>query len=109
LVASLTLVTVLAACVPQSPDAAPTAGAPAAAARFAAPVRLTADGAPLGAQLLYPSPRLHDIDQDGVLELVVGDLRGRVLVAEKVGDEPAAWSALEPFQTDGRDLKFNNW
>ena len=90
--------------------ALPTPQAPAPApARFDAPIRLTAEGEPLGKSLLYPSPRLHDIDGDGAAELVVGDLRGRVMVAEKAGDGLATWGALEPFRTDGRDLKFHNW
>jgi hypothetical protein len=77
--------------------------------RFAAPVRLTADGDPLGEKILYPSPRLFDIDRDGRAELVVGDLRGQILVAERTGDELAAFGPLEPFVTDGRPLKFHNW
>ena len=67
-------------------------------------------GAPLASRIIYPSPRLLDIDLDGTLELVVGDLPGRVHVAEKAdGDDPYDWSALSNFATDGRPLKFHNW
>jgi hypothetical protein len=100
----LSLASALAVAAPQSPPT-PQFATP----QFATPVRLTADGAPLGEKLLYPSPRLHDIDRDGRAELVVGDLRGQVLVAEKVGEGLSTWSALEPLRTDGRPLKFHNW
>ncbi|MBK8975429.1 MAG: hypothetical protein IPM29_05850 [Planctomycetes bacterium] len=76
---------------------------------FATPIRLLADGKPLGQRLPYPSPRRYDIDGDGETELVIGDLPGRVQVADKLGDDPATWSALRPFETDGRPLKFHNW
>jgi hypothetical protein len=102
----LTLASALAAAAPQSPPT-PTPQTPTP--QFAAPRPRTAGGAPLGEKLLYPSPRLHDIDRDGRAELVVGDLRGQVLVAEKVGDDLSTWSALEPLRTDGRPLKFHNW
>lgn len=98
---TLSLTTALTAVAPQDPPAQPT---------FAEPIRLTAEGAPLASRIIYPSPRLLDIDLDGTLELVVGDLPGRVHVAEKAdGDDPYDWSALSNFATDGRPLKFHNW
>ena len=40
----------------------------------------------------------------------VGDLRGRVHVAEQTtGDDPMAWGELRPFKSGERTLKFNNW
>jgi hypothetical protein len=78
--------------------------------QFAAPIRLMAGDEPLGESRLYPSPRLYDIDQDGVDELVIGDLFGHVHVAEKIdGQGPAAWGKLEPFMSGKRALKFHNW
>ena len=77
---------------------------------FASPIRLTAGDESLGSTLPYPSPRLHDIDGDGAVEMVLGDLRGRVHVAERAtGDDPMAWGELRPFKSDKRLLKFNNW
>ena len=81
------------------------------ASRFAAPVLLTGGDEPLGRGILYPSPALYDVDGDGARELVIGDLFGRVRVAEKLpGEDAFAWSAPEPLQAaDGEDLKFSNW
>lgn len=91
--------------LPSDQDAAVAKGP-----HFAAPIRLTAGDEPLGTALPYPSPRLHDIDGDGDLEMVLGDLRGRVHVAERAaGDDPAAWGELRPFKSGERALKFNNW
>jgi hypothetical protein len=83
----------------------------AEAPRFAAPALLTGGDEPLGRGILYPSPALFDIDGDGARELVIGDLFGRVRVAEKLpGEDALAWSAPEPLQAaDGEELKFHNW
>ncbi len=101
---STTCAALLALAAPQDP-----APAPAPDAQFAAPIRLTANGAPLADRIIYPSPRLLDIDLDGTLELVVGDLPGRVHVAERDGEGGFAWTALKNFATEGRPLKFHNW
>ncbi len=76
--------------------------------RFAAPKRIKAGGAFLGAGRLYPSPVLHDVNGDGRADIVVGDLFGKVtvaLAAEKAA--PGAESALKG--GDGKPLKFSNW
>ena len=61
----------LSLCIAPVPQADPN---PPARPVFATPIRLTADGEPLGADRLYPSPRLYDIDRDGQDELVIGEL-----------------------------------
>ena len=104
MISILTVAALLGAAPPQAVESLA-----AQAPEFAAPIRLLAGEQPLGGKLLYPSPRLYDIDQDGESELVVADLMGRVQVAEKVGDDPATWSALEPFISCGQPLKFHNW
>ncbi|MCA8942351.1 MAG: hypothetical protein KDB80_07290 [Planctomycetes bacterium] len=97
----------LSLCIAPVPQADPN---PPARPVFATPIRLTADGEPLGADRLYPSPRLYDIDRDGQDELVIGDLIGEVRVAERLdGKGPAAWGKLEPFLSGKRALKFHNW
>ena len=97
---TLPLATLLAAPTPLQDDA-----------RFAEPVLLTEDGAPLGRGLLYPSPALYDVDADGDDELIAGDLFGYLYVFERLdGDDTLAWGEREKLAgRDGEDLKFNNW
>ena len=78
---------------------------------FAAPVRLRAGDEFMGNDQYYPSPVLRDLDGDGVAELVVGDLVGKLLVFRRLpGDDPTAWSAAEPLAgADGQSLRFHNW
>lgn len=84
---------------------------PARPAEFAPPVRLEAGDGLLGAGRLYPSPALHDVDGDGRLDVVVGDLFGKVTVARRQAGDGAPWlSAETPLQNrEGKDLKFHNW
>ena len=88
-------------------------GAQSAAAELAGPVRIACGDGWIGAARMYPSPRLHDVDGDGRLDVVVGDLRGDLSVAfaleepdeegVRFGDETALQGA------DERELTFNNW
>ncbi|MGE3166615.1 MAG: hypothetical protein AB7O52_17070 [Planctomycetota bacterium] len=80
---------------------------PAAPPRFEAPVRLMAGEKPMGGDRLYPSPVLHDVDGDGVADMVIGDLVGNLTVSKRVA---GAWLAPTPLTAaDGKPLKFNNW
>ena len=85
--------------------------APGDSSVFAAPLRLTAGGVPMGNDQLYPSPILYDVDGNGALEMVVGDLLGNLMVSERLpGDDTTAWSEPEPLEgADGESLEFNNW
>jgi hypothetical protein len=75
--------------------------------RFAAPKRIMAGDAVAGAGRLYPSPVMHDMDGDGKLDLVVGDLFGNVTVARRSDD---GFAKEEPLlDRDGKPLKFHNW
>lgn len=89
------------------------AGAPSdpPAATFKAPVRLTAGEADLGAKRLYPSPVLHDLDGDGHLDIVVGDLRGHLTVAPRIpGDGPPRFAKEAPvLGADGKRIDLGNW
>ena len=76
--------------------------------RFAAPRRIQAGDAFLGEGRLYPSPVLHDVDGDGRLDVVVGDLFGKVTVANR--SSAGAFGLEKQLQDrDGKALKFNNW
>jgi hypothetical protein len=83
--------------------------------RFASPVRLTVDGKPLNQSVkqMYPSPAMYDVDDDGQLELVVGDIFGRLYVYEnqnrsRKGDP--VWSKEQALNSrDGKPIKVSNW
>lgn len=84
-----------------------------AAPRFAAPVRLEACPKKLGEGRLYPSPVLHDINGDDLLDVVVGDLRGRITFALREKTEgkgtPRFSAEQELMGADGKELDFHNW
>jgi hypothetical protein len=85
---------------------------PQGAARFAPPERMKAGDAWLGAKRLYPSPAVHDVDGDGVFDVVIGDLRGVVTFArgQRIDDGGVVLAAEEPMKDDqGKQLKFHNW
>lgn len=78
--------------------------------RFAEPKRVLAGDAFLGEGRLYPSPVLHDVDGDGLKDIVVGDLLGAVTFAPRVAGKTVAFAAGRPFpDRDGKPLKFHNW
>ncbi len=81
------------------------------AAQFAAPVRLSAGAKFLGERRLYPSPVYHDLDGDGLQDIVVGDLRGRLTVAKRLpGKGPAKYAEEKPvLAVDGKEIDFHNW
>ncbi len=79
--------------------------------RFAAPVRIAAGDALLGEGRLYPSPMLHDGDRDGVPDVYVGDLRGRITLARGARKDGVLHFLPEQklMAADGSDLDFHNW
>jgi hypothetical protein len=79
---------------------------------FEPPVRLLSEGAPLNQreQLLYPSPVLLDIDGDRQVELVVGDLWGKLRVYKPAGKRgDLAWGRGTVLQANGKELVVPNW
>jgi len=79
--------------------------------KLADPVRLSAGEALLGERRLFPSPVYHDIDGDGLQDIVVGDLFGKLTVAlRKPGAGPAAYGAeTKLLDVAGKEIDFHNW
>lgn len=77
---------------------------------FAPPVRLKAGNKWLGEKRLYPSPVFHDVNGDGHLDLVIGDLPGKLTVAlRKPGVAMAFEAEKDLLAATGEVLKFHNW
>ena len=77
---------------------------------FAAPIRIKAGDAYLGARRMYASPALHDVNGDGHLDAVIGDLPGRVTVALGSGLTPMSFGAEKKMVGSNQEpLEFNNW
>lgn len=78
---------------------------------FARPVRLQNGNDYLGATRQYPSPVLRDMDGDGLADLVLGDLNGRISVSlRRAGDGPTSFGPESPIAaSDGSELAFTNW
>lgn len=80
---------------------------------FEAPVRLMVDDVPLNvaASQMYPSPAMFDVDDDGEVELVTGDIFGSLNVYENTGTgkEPV-WASHTPLEScEGKPIKVSNW
>jgi hypothetical protein len=94
-----------------------TATAVAQAPQFAPPVRLKAGDTFLGNKdaegkrdRLFPSPVWHDLDGDGLADLVIGDLRGHLTVAHRqAGPTPAFAVEEKVLGADGKILDLGNW
>ncbi|MCO6457768.1 MAG: hypothetical protein J5I93_20885 [Pirellulaceae bacterium] len=82
---------------------------------FEAPVRLMVGDQPLNAQAaqMYPSPAMYDVDADGQMELVVGDIFGSLNVYEnqnRTGQGDPVWSQHRTLKTArGEPIKVSNW
>jgi hypothetical protein len=77
-----------------------------------APVRVTADGIPIdlsdGAG--HAGPLFADVLGDERPDLVVGDLRGRLVVYENVGERTAPrFVARGPLAAEGKPIQVHNW
>jgi len=74
-------------------------------------VRIMAGEGFAGAGRLYPSPVCHDIDGDGLLDLLIGDLPGRLTGALRIpGAGPPRFGKEAPLlDAAGKPLKFDNW
>jgi hypothetical protein len=98
----------------------PVASAIAQAPSFAPPVRLKAGDEFLGnknadnkGERLFPSPVFHDLDGDGLADLVVGDLRGHLTVARRLPGTPGTPATFAKEEkvlgADGKIVDLHNW
>jgi hypothetical protein len=79
----------------------------ALAPQFAAPVRLMAGDVPIGGKRAFPSPVLRDVNGDGKLDLVIGDLPGKLTVALRTEQ---GYAAERPYlDQNGAQIDFHNW
>jgi hypothetical protein len=78
---------------------------------FAAPARLKAGDGWMGENRYFPSPVFRDMNGDGLADIVIGDLIGRMTVALRLlGDGPARFGPEAPLMgADGEELRFHNW
>ena len=81
---------------------------------FEPPKLILADSQPLNndCMILYPSPAMMDIDNDGKKELVLGSIFGGLFVCEDKSTQTNTheWSKPEPLQSkDGQTIRLNNW
>ena len=77
---------------------------------FAPPVRLMAGDKFVGQGRLYPSPVFHDLNGDGLPDLVVGDLLGKLTVALRKPGKALAFEPEVPVKdVDGKPIDFHNW
>lgn len=84
-----------------------TPGAPPTPPTFATPVRLLEGERFLGAGRMYPSPVMFDVDGDGKLDMVIGDLVGKLTFSKRVDGR---WQESQPLRdVDAKPLRFNNW
>lgn len=79
--------------------------------QFSAPTRLKAGDAFLGERRLFPSPVFHDMNGDGLQDIVVGDLVGKLTVAlRKPGAGPASYGEeTKLMDVEGKEIDFHNW
>ena len=82
---------------------------------FATPELLMVAGKPLNsaAKQMYPSPAIFDVDNDGKMELVVGDIFGSLNIYENQnlsGQGDPVWSEYTPLKSiDNKPIKVSNW
>lgn len=78
---------------------------------FSPPVRLKAGDNFLGENRHFPSPVYHDLNGDGRVDIVVGDLIGHLTVAHRAADAASVLFAAEEkvLGADGEIVDLQNW
>lgn len=88
--------------------ATPAPGQDVVAPRFAPPVLLKAGDKVIGGTRMYPSPAMYDVNGDGRLDVVIGDLPGRLTFALRRPDGTFA-DEQKLNDAEGAVLDFGNW
>ncbi len=93
-----------------TPPAASTTH-PAPTARFADPIPLQAGDLAMGARRMYPSPVFRDMNGDGRLDIVIGDLLGKITIAHGLESDgvPRFAADVPLLGRDAKPLDFKNW
>ncbi len=81
-------------------------------AELAAPVRLAADGQWIdtGKETAHAGPSFHDLDGDGVRDLLVGNFAGTLAHYRNVGTAAAPKFEAKGFlAAEGDPIKIHNW
>lgn len=83
-------------------------------ALFCEPNLVYAGKEPLNAdaRIMYPSPAVFDIDQDGKDELVIGSIFGGLYSCEDMSDAEGIhrWGVpVRVLTVDGEPIQLNNW
>ena len=81
---------------------------------FEDPVVLRIGDEPINAEgeMMYPSPVMFDVDNDGADELVIGTIFGGIYACEnsnKEKGEPVWEAPVAVNSADGEPLNLNNW
>lgn len=81
------------------------AAAPAGASDLAPPVRVLAGGEPIDTEVGHAAPYFHDMDGDGLRDLLVGQMgKGLMRVYRNTGSATApAFTTGAVFQAEGKD------
>ena len=81
------------------------AAAPGLAGDLESPRRIEAAGEPIDVDVGHAAPYLHDMDGDGLLDLLVGQMgKGHLRIYRNVGTQAAPrFEGYELFQAGGKD------
>ncbi len=80
--------------------------------QFELPVPIEADGQVIdtGKSVAHSGPHLTDFDDDGVVDLLVGDFRGNITFYKNTGTNAEhEYAAGKLLEAEGKVIKIHNW